>query len=216
VSIHSFFSEFDGEWKVTPVIDPTDPSQVETKVEYLVDVRPKGPVPVAALEWRIREDVPTNLRAVKLAAVQVGKKGVEELQEKQRRERNGGLNRSRTTTTTTLSSNTNTNFNVNNNNSYNNNYNYTNGSSSSRIQNNNIQTSRGRLATVGTATTRNNNNNNNRRNLMMNTVNSSNVLNGVSQQQQQLSNKRPVTKLAPVRVQWYEDETMAAYLKKKP
>lgn len=30
--------------------------------------RPKGPVPVGALEWRIREDVPTNLRAVKLAS----------------------------------------------------------------------------------------------------------------------------------------------------
>jgi len=37
-------------------------------------VRPKGPVPVAALEWRIREDVPTNLRAVKAATLgMVGK-----------------------------------------------------------------------------------------------------------------------------------------------
>merc|ERR1711862_991723 len=38
--------------------------------------RPKGPVPVVALEWRIREDVPTNLRAVKKAAIDVGKEGV--------------------------------------------------------------------------------------------------------------------------------------------
>jgi len=28
----------------------------------MVTVKPKGPVPVAAIEWRIREDVPTNLR----------------------------------------------------------------------------------------------------------------------------------------------------------
>ena len=31
-------------------------------------IRPRGPVPVAALEWRIREDVPTNLLAVRAAA----------------------------------------------------------------------------------------------------------------------------------------------------
>jgi hypothetical protein len=31
---------------------------------------------VAALEWRIREDVPTNLRAVKKAALSVGFNGV--------------------------------------------------------------------------------------------------------------------------------------------
>ena len=36
-----------------------------------MDVRPKGPVPVAALEWRIREDVPTNLRAVKAATLRI-------------------------------------------------------------------------------------------------------------------------------------------------
>lgn len=67
-----FFSEFDGEWKVTssPNNDAT------TIVSYIVDVRPKGPVPVGALEWRIREDVPTNLRAVKKAAQEVGLEGV--------------------------------------------------------------------------------------------------------------------------------------------
>ena len=31
-------------------------------------MRPKGPVPVVALEWRIREDIPVNLIAVKRAA----------------------------------------------------------------------------------------------------------------------------------------------------
>lgn len=50
--------------------------KIESVVSYSVDVRPRGPVPVAALEWRIREDVPTNLRAVKHAALTVGYEGV--------------------------------------------------------------------------------------------------------------------------------------------
>lgn len=62
-----FFSEFDGVWNVKEQIGPD--GQTETVCSYVVDVRPKGPVPVAALEWRIREDVPTNLRAVKAASV---------------------------------------------------------------------------------------------------------------------------------------------------
>ena len=63
-----FFSEFDGEWKATEEQDPAS-GNIQTVLSYVVDVRPKGPVPVAALEWRIREDVPTNLRAVKRAAL---------------------------------------------------------------------------------------------------------------------------------------------------
>lgn len=70
-----FFQEFDGEWKVTETIDPNT-RRPECLLSYVVDVRPKGPVPVAALEWRIREDVPTNLRAVKRAAMTVGARGV--------------------------------------------------------------------------------------------------------------------------------------------
>jgi hypothetical protein len=62
-----FFSTFDGEWKVKEQMGPD--GEVETLCSYVVDVRPKGPVPVAALEWRIREDVPTNLRAVKAATI---------------------------------------------------------------------------------------------------------------------------------------------------
>lgn len=69
-----FFREFDGEWKVKENIN--EGGEVETLLSYVVDVRPKGPVPVAALEWRIREDVPTNLRAVKKAALAVGYDGV--------------------------------------------------------------------------------------------------------------------------------------------
>lgn len=69
-----FFSEFDGEWKAKEMVSET--GEVETELTYVVDVRPKGPVPVAALEWRIREDVPTNLRAVKKASMEVGAEGV--------------------------------------------------------------------------------------------------------------------------------------------
>ena len=75
-----FFSEFDGEWKAKEQIGPD--GQIETAVYYVVDVRPKGPVPVAALEWRIREDVPTNLRAVKAASLTVGRAGVLALNER--------------------------------------------------------------------------------------------------------------------------------------
>ena len=71
-----FFSEFDGTWRVVEMPDNPFTGESETTVSYTVEVRPKGPVPVAALEWRIREDVPTNLRAVKKAAVMVGMEGV--------------------------------------------------------------------------------------------------------------------------------------------
>lgn len=64
-----FFSEFDGEWRVEELDADAYSGLPQTKISYTVDVRPKGPVPVAALEWRIREDVPTNLRAVKRAAL---------------------------------------------------------------------------------------------------------------------------------------------------
>eukprot|EP00979_Chaetoceros_neogracilis_P018918 scaffold11460_cov297-Chaetoceros_neogracile.AAC.1 len=40
-----FFSVFDGEWKVSPTTDPEDPSKPASLVEYVVDVRPRGPVP---------------------------------------------------------------------------------------------------------------------------------------------------------------------------
>jgi hypothetical protein len=69
-----FFNEFDGEWLVKERIN--DIGQLECLLSYVVDVRPKGPVPVGPLEWRIREDVPTNLRAVKKAAVDSGYEGV--------------------------------------------------------------------------------------------------------------------------------------------
>jgi hypothetical protein len=77
-----FFTEFDGEWRVQSIPNPTSPNQPLTSLSYIVDVRPKGPVPVGALEWRIREDVPTNLRAVKKAATEVGLEGVMALRQR--------------------------------------------------------------------------------------------------------------------------------------
>jgi hypothetical protein len=69
-----FFSEFDGEWVAKEQLGVS--GKLETLLSYVVTVRPNGPVPVGALEWRIREDVPTNLRAVKAAAMNVGYEGV--------------------------------------------------------------------------------------------------------------------------------------------
>ena len=72
-----FFSQFDGSWIVEEYTNDlsmassgleTSTSNTITMVQYIVDVRPKGPVPVAALEWRIKEDVPTNVLAVSKAA----------------------------------------------------------------------------------------------------------------------------------------------------
>jgi hypothetical protein len=48
-------------------VDPTK-YDYTTKLMYRVNITPKGIVPVPALEWRIREDVPVNLIAVKDAA----------------------------------------------------------------------------------------------------------------------------------------------------
>ena len=56
-----FFSVFDGAWTIQEV-------GKSLVIAYDVLVKPKGPVPVAALEWRIREDVPSNVRAVQQAA----------------------------------------------------------------------------------------------------------------------------------------------------
>eukprot|EP01031_Cornospumella_fuschlensis_P028138 gene28138-33979_t len=56
------FDSFDGIWQLTSL------SPERTKLLYSVYVRPRGVVPVMALEWRIKEDVPLNLYAVKLAS----------------------------------------------------------------------------------------------------------------------------------------------------
>lgn len=68
-----FFSEFDGKWMLQvhsrrPKPDSPGEFAYTTKLFYEVLIRPNGPVPVLPLEWRIKEDVPTNLMAVKTAA----------------------------------------------------------------------------------------------------------------------------------------------------
>lgn len=45
--------------------------QYTTKLFYMVHIRPKGPVPVLALEWQISNEVPNNLAALKKAAEKV-------------------------------------------------------------------------------------------------------------------------------------------------
>ena len=57
-----FFSNFDGSWQLQSL------SEGETLLSYEVFIKPRGPVPVQALEWRIKEDVPVNLISVSEAA----------------------------------------------------------------------------------------------------------------------------------------------------
>lgn len=45
--------------------------EYSTKLFYMVHIRPKGPVPVLALEWQISNEVPNNLAALKKAAESV-------------------------------------------------------------------------------------------------------------------------------------------------
>lgn len=169
-----FFSEFDGEWKVSWVTDPDDPSKLATKIEYTVDVRPNGPVPVQALEWRIREDVPTNLRAVKAASMELGQDGVLALRDSQRSRRNGNVQSS---------------------------------TSNSRSRVNMTSETRrrgpiGRLSNAGSST-----GGSNRFRSSSRRSNAADSHATTAQQRQ--------TRLASVKVNWYEDETLAAYLKKR-
>lgn len=167
-----FFSVFDGDWRVTPTTDPENPNLPATKVEYVVDVRPRGPVPVAALEWRIREDVPANLRAVKQAAMDVGKKGVEELNEQRRGEKMLPP--------------------------------------SSSIRQEQFEQRQQQMQPINSFSSSNN----------VVTSNSRRARGSEERQVATASSARrttvkPKAKLAPVRVEWYEDETMAAYLKRQ-
>lgn len=85
----TIFSEFSGTWTMVPQNSISKSGPVgslksrlgagggngadRTKLTYSVFIRPKGPVPILALEWRIREDVPPNLIAVKAAAEALGR-----------------------------------------------------------------------------------------------------------------------------------------------
>ena len=75
----SMFSSFDGTWSIryhsrVKEFDTVLNDYVfrhRTLLTYSVLVKPKGPVPVIALEWRIKEDVPINLMAMKAASEKV-------------------------------------------------------------------------------------------------------------------------------------------------
>lgn len=54
------FREFRGAWRMQARSDGN------TSLFYTVCIVPKGLVPVKAIEWRIGEDVPQNMAAVKL------------------------------------------------------------------------------------------------------------------------------------------------------
>jgi len=157
-----FFSVFDGEWMVSPTIDPEDPTRVATKIEYSVDVRPRGPVPVAALEWRIREDVPSNLRAVKQASIELGRNGVEQLLERQKSVTDQGIRQLEGRVITDVRQVT-------------------------KPAPSDVDMQREPLRTT--------------------VMTASSASPG--------KRAKPISKLSPVRVQWYEDETMAAYLRKR-
>ena len=68
----SMFAAFDGTWCLRYHSrmrrSNTNDYAYKTLLTYSVFVRPKGVVPVVALEWRIREDIPVNLKGVKAAS----------------------------------------------------------------------------------------------------------------------------------------------------
>jgi len=71
----AMFASFDGEWRVQPysrqrvrTAESRYAYAYKTKLIYKVDITPRGLVPIPAIEWRITEDVPSNLQGVKQAA----------------------------------------------------------------------------------------------------------------------------------------------------
>ena len=94
-----FFSNFDGSWQLQSL------SEGETLLSYEVFIKPRGPVPVQALEWRIKEDVPVNLISVSEAAKKLlsanERKVDEEAKEKQQPVEEGADGEEKTKTTQT-------------------------------------------------------------------------------------------------------------------
>uniref|UniRef100_A0A7S4F8J8 Coenzyme Q-binding protein COQ10 START domain-containing protein n=1 Tax=Chrysotila carterae TaxID=13221 RepID=A0A7S4F8J8_CHRCT len=85
------FAAFEGVWRLQPysrVRSTTNPDQYDytTKLFYQVDITPKGLVPVPALEWRIREDVPVNLKGVKVAAERLHSRRQQQLLQQQQQQ----------------------------------------------------------------------------------------------------------------------------------
>jgi hypothetical protein len=76
VAESSMFASFDGTWMLKfhsrsrkfDSITGQYMSFYKTLLTYTVFIKPKGMVPVIALEWRIREDIPPNLKGLKIAS----------------------------------------------------------------------------------------------------------------------------------------------------
>jgi len=76
----SMFDQFHGHWAIEPFHQWKEYDaerhqsiwKMKTQLQYEVIVRPRGVVPVMGIEWRIKEDVPANLYAIKLAAEKKG------------------------------------------------------------------------------------------------------------------------------------------------
>mmetsp|Transcript_13263 Transcript_13263/g.33617 ORF Transcript_13263/g.33617 Transcript_13263/m.33617 type:complete len:93 (-) Transcript_13263:101-379(-) len=52
------FAKFEGVWHMTPLGE-------KCRLRYEVEIQPRGLIPVKAIEWRIKKDLPGNLIAVK-------------------------------------------------------------------------------------------------------------------------------------------------------
>jgi len=59
------FKQFEGVWRMESITPRA------TRLSYSVTISPRGLVPVAAVEWRIKEDVPANLEALRTACEKV-------------------------------------------------------------------------------------------------------------------------------------------------
>lgn len=92
------FKQFSGSWTMVSIGDDgnsngdSDSYQngSKTALFYTVSIVPKGLVPVAAIEWRIAEDVPENMDAVRLECerrrrVAVAAANAARMQQQQRR-----------------------------------------------------------------------------------------------------------------------------------
>lgn len=120
------FKSFDGTWSLryhsrTKEYDSNTNTNIykyKTKLTYTVFVAPRGPVPVIALEWRVREDIPTNLKGIELATFKL----------KNNRNNNIMINNNN------ASSSNNNNIMINNNNVNNNNVNKNNGNNKINIR----------------------------------------------------------------------------------
>ena len=61
-----FFQVFSGEWRLVDA-GAGDGGKPATELRYCVDITPKGLVPAAAIEFQVKQEVPSNLLGLKRA-----------------------------------------------------------------------------------------------------------------------------------------------------